>query len=158
MMHIEGFIRSKDVYANRETIQKLGQGAYISLRPTSEIGDHTASDLLTDAEDFRIEYGRAEGPAFTMAECRTAEDAIETMIAIKATYPHLRIWYNGLEAQAEIIGDAWVGIAEILQETWEEWEVVTKVASGNLAPDDPQVLEAIDEVPLIAAAVAHVTP
>ena len=157
-MTIEDFICSKSDYANRETVQKLGDATYISLRPSSEFGEHTASDLLIDAEDFRIEYGRPEGPAFTMAEFRTAEDAIEVMSSIKGAYPHLRLWYNGLEAQAEITGGAWVGIAEILQEIWSEWEVVAKVAAGSVAPDDPQVLNAIGEVPLIAAAVANVTP
>lgn len=157
-MTIEDFVCSKSDYANRETVQKLGQATYISLRPTSEFGKHTASDLLIDAEDFRIEYGRPEGPAFTMAEFRTAEDAIEVMSSIKAAYPHLRLWYNGLEAQAEITGDAWVGIAEILQEIWSEWEMVAKVAAGTLAPNDPHVLDAIEEVPLIATAITHVAP
>ncbi|WP_407523779.1 hypothetical protein [Methylobacterium oryzisoli] len=157
-MTIEDFVCSKDAYANRETVQKLGQATYISLRPTCELDDYTVVSYITEAGDFRVDYGRAEGPPFTLVRCDDAKDAVETMIAIKAAHPNLRVWYDGLETQAEITGDVWLGLAEVLSEVYGEWELVAQVAAGTLAPDDPEVLGAIDEIPLIAAVIAHVTP
>lgn len=158
LMTIEDFVCSNYAYADRQTVQKLGQATYISLRPTSEIGDYTVMNYIAEADDFRVDYGRAEGPPFTLVRCEDAKDAIEMMIAIKAAHPHLRVWYDGLETQAEIIGDVWLGLATVLCEVYGEWEVVAKVAAGTLAPDDRKVLDAIEEVSLIAAAVADVTP
>lgn len=157
-MTIEDFVCSKDAYADRATIQKLGQATYISLRPTNELGEHTILNYIGEANDFRVDYGRAEGPPFTLARCDELKDAVETMIAIKTAHPHLRIWYDGLETQAEITGDVWIELAKVLREVGEEWEVVAQVAAGSLTPDDPKVLDAISELPLIEAAVAHVTP
>jgi glycerol uptake facilitator-like aquaporin len=95
---------------------------------------------------------------FVIMGATDAHEAIKTMKAIKAAYPHLRIWYDGQEDQTEITDDVWLGLAEAWGLMCEWWEVVEMVADGSLTPDDQDVLKAIDEVPLIAAAVAHVTP
>jgi hypothetical protein len=71
-------------------------------------------------------------------------------------------WFEG---QLDLDPDRLVFIDETAANTamarrimCEWWEVVEMVVDGSLAPDDPDVLDAIDEVPLIATAVAHVTP
>lgn len=119
-MTIEDFVCSKYAYIDRETVQKLGQATYISLRPTCELGEHTIMNFISVADDFRVDYGRAEGPPFPLVRCDDAEGAVETMIAIKAAHPHLRVWYDGLKTQAEITGDVWLGLAQVLCEVYEE--------------------------------------
>jgi hypothetical protein len=149
---------SGDQHIQTKVIQQFADAAYIALRPTFEYGDHTVMACFREAEEFRIDYGPAHGPSHTMETYADAHEAIKTMKAIKAAYPHLRIWYDGQEDQTEITDDVWLGLAEAWGLMCEWWEVVEMVADGSLTPDDQDVLKAIDEVPLIAAAVAHVTP
>jgi hypothetical protein len=138
-------------------IQWFADAAYIALRPTFERGDNTVRACFDEAEEFRIDYGPAQGPSFTMKTYAEAEEAVAMIIAIKAAYPHLRIWYDGKETHDEITGDVWLGLVKAWSFGCEWWEVAQDVVDGSLSPDDPEVLIAIDEVPLIAKVIAHAT-
>ncbi|WP_407523783.1 hypothetical protein [Methylobacterium oryzisoli] len=140
-----------------QVVQRFADAAYIALRPTFELGANTVLASFDEAEEFRIDYGPAHGPSFTMETYTDAEQAVAMIITIKAAYPHLRIWYDGKETHDEIIGDVWLGLAEFWSFASEWWEVMQWVMDGSLSPDDPEVLIAIDEVPLIAKVIAHAT-
>ncbi|MGF3022884.1 hypothetical protein ACQVP2_08645 [Methylobacterium aquaticum] len=149
---------SEHRYVDHKPMQEFLFATYIAVRPTIEISGYGVRSRLDRAETFHLDYGWAEGPPFSRAMYDEAEDAIEALVAIRAAQPHLRLWYDGEEIRSQISGDVWLGLAEILTVAYECWEVVAKVADGTLAPDDPQVLNAIAEVPLIATAVANITP
>lgn len=148
---------SNDQHIDIKVVERFADAAYIALRPTFELGDNTVLACFDEAEEFRIDYGPAHGPSYTMETYADAEEAVAMIIAIKAAYPHLRIWYDGKETHDEIIGDVWLVLAEFWSFASEWWEVMQWVVDGTLPLDDSLVLDAIDEVPLIAKVIAHAT-
>lgn len=141
-----------------QVVQRFADAAYITLRPTFELRDHTVTACFDEAEEFRLNYGPANEPWFPMKTYADAEEAVATVIAVKAAYPHLRIWYDGGETHDEITDGVWLGLVKAWSSGSEWWGIVPDVVDGSLAPDDPQVLDAIDEVPLIAKAIAYLAP
>ncbi|MGF3022882.1 hypothetical protein ACQVP2_08635 [Methylobacterium aquaticum] len=141
-----------------QLIQRFADAAYIVLRPTFELGDNTVRAWFGEAEEFWIDYGPTHGPSRWMKSYADVEEAVAMIIAIKAAYPHLGIWYDGKETHDELTGDVWLGLIKAWSFGCEWWEVAQDVVDGSLSPDDPEVLIAIEEVPLIAKAIAHIAP
>ena len=129
---------------------------YWTIRPTFEAGDSTAPAYLDDFEEVQIQRGYASEPPMADAWTDTVFEALERLLQYKANNPALRLFYNGNEVCAEF--QDYVSFANIFEPMFEEFGVVEKVANGTLAPDDPQVEDAVDEYELIGQLIEKVKP
>jgi len=143
-------------YVFAETVSTLASAPYVTLRPTSECGDFTFTAPICDSEEFQIRVGRAYGPSELVAFFDDGCDAIECVEAIKAAYPHIKVWVDSHEALEELTSPVWPALAYTLSEHDEDWDLVAQVAAGGLSNADPCVIAAGGRDLLIAAALTRV--
>jgi hypothetical protein len=92
------FARARDVYVKEAEPEDL---AYLAIRPTVDFGDYTVSSCVDDAEECQIQFGEPARPCYAASIYDSIANAIDDALAIIRHHPHLRLWYNGQETQAE---------------------------------------------------------
>lgn len=123
---------------------------FIAIRPIIEIGDYTASAAMNGYSAVRIQVGLPGAPSHVHSTTDEMIKALDLAFLLKESFPHLRLWYDGLENQAAF--HDWRSFAAMCAEWDESWELVEHVATGALAQTAPEVLKAAEECSLLAAA------
>jgi hypothetical protein len=130
--------------------------SFIAIGPTFEFGDHTVCSTIDDAQECQIQFGESGRPSYAAAVYDTVIDAVDDALIIVRHHPHLKLWYNGLEVQAEF--SDWRSLAALLSNTNETWEIVEEVAAGHRRPTDPSVSVVVADDQILAVAVERVKP
>lgn len=134
-------------YVDMKDLKFLPQATYVMLRSTDEIGDYTITVDLEDAGEnsmkgaYRIGLGLPTRALLSnVAVFDTGEDAINALVAIKATYPDVRVWLDSNEIYAEIEGaDVWRGLVRLMasidpSDPDIEWNDLEEMAAGLMPP------------------------
>jgi hypothetical protein len=129
---------------------------FIAIRPTFEFGDHTVCSTISEAQECQIQFGGPDRPSYAAAVYDTVIDAIEDALVIVRHHPHLKLWYNGQEVQAEF--SHWRSLAALLANTNDAWEIVEEVAAGHHLPTDRVVSTVVADDRILAVAVERVKP
>ena len=129
---------------------------YVAIRPTSEIGDSTLSATIHDYEEVQLQVGLPDVPTRAHQMLPNLETAIDQALSLKAEHPHLRVWYNGEEMQAEF--QDWRSFARMCAEWDRSWDLIEQVATGTLAYNDQKVLDCEEDCPLLVTAAQKVRP
>ncbi|MBM6583839.1 hypothetical protein ILT44_26930 [Microvirga sp. BT689] len=128
---------------------------YIAVRPIVAIGDYTPTGEVNRYSAVQLQVGL---PGILNHTHSTTDEMIKTVdmvLLLKEQFPHLRLWYDGLENQAEF--HDWRSFAAMYAEWDERWELVEQVATGTLNQDAPEVLKAAEECFLLAAALRTIS-
>jgi hypothetical protein len=126
-----GLLTNKRAFLGRHRGGDLSasQLTYVAIRPTNELDDHTVSGLIDEYEEVQLQVGEADYPSYVAATYYNAVDAIRDALGIRAAFPHVKLYYNGLELLWEF--DSWRSLAQLIHGVDDEWGVAEEIASGN---------------------------
>ncbi|MCB5177592.1 hypothetical protein [Microvirga lenta] len=128
----------------------------IAIRPTSEFGDRTLGATIDDYEEVQLQIGLPDVPTQAHQKLSDLAAAVDQALPIRAEHPHLRLRYNGEEIQAEFRD--WRSFARMCAEWDGGWDLIERVAAGDLAYDDQQILDYEEDCPLLVIAAQKVRP